>query len=380
MFERRRHSWRWLVAATVALVTACAGSPDGSGAEQTPAGQQTSSGSEQLAAVFDSLVEGNVTASTYEDLRAVLVIVGGRPLVERYYDSSAEAASGVFSVTKSVMSILVGIALDEGELGGLDQTLSELLPDYAAMMTPEVAGITLRQVLTMTAGLPEDSPGSDPLPFETAEDWIAAIASGGLGQPPGAGFAYASAGSHLLSAILAEATGRSVLDYARDKLFDPLGIDSEPAAEPLAVVENVPVYEAASFAWPIDPQGLHLGYTLLKISAPDMAKLGQLMLDDGRWDGDQIVSTQWVAESTRAQVPTGHGFGGDDYGYHWWVTTTDGHDAFAAVGFGGQLIEVVPDLDLVVVVSCTVPDGIVRLNAVKILGLVNGLVAPAIAP
>ena len=380
MFERRWHNWRlWLVAATVALVTACAGSPDGSDAEETPAGQQTSSGSERVAAVFDKLVEGDTTAWYYDDFRAVLVVVGGRPLVQRYYDSSAEATSDVRSVTKSVMSILVGIALDEGELGGLDQTLAELLPDYAANMTPDVAGVTLEQVLTMTAGLPADPPALPP--YYLTEDWVAAIVSGGLDQPPGQGFAYASAGSHLLSAMLVEATGRSVLDYARDKLFDPLRIDTEPAAEPLAVEENLPVYDAASFAWPVDPQGLHLGDAFLKISAPDMAKIGQLMLDDGRWDGQQIVSTQWVTESTRAHVRTEEGgFGGDNYGYHWWVTTADGHDAFAAFGFGGQLIEVVPDLDLVVVISCTVPERGVRLDAGIFEGVVDSLIAPAIAP
>jgi CubicO group peptidase (beta-lactamase class C family) len=117
-----------------------------------------------------------------------------------------------------------------------------------------------------------------------------------------------------------EAIGRSVLDHAREKLFDPLGIDTVPAAEPLAVIENLPVYEAASFAWPVDPQGLHVGHTYLKINAPDMAKIGQLMLDDGRWDGEQIVLTQWVTESTRAQVATSGGSTGD-YGYQWWVTT-----------------------------------------------------------
>jgi CubicO group peptidase (beta-lactamase class C family) len=116
-----------------------AGRP-GSDAEQTPAGRQTSSGSERIVAVLDKLVEGETTVWIYEDFRAVLVVVGGRPLVQRYYDSSAEATSDVRSVTKSVMSILVGIALDEGMLGGLDQTLAELLPDYAAMMTPDVAG------------------------------------------------------------------------------------------------------------------------------------------------------------------------------------------------------------------------------------------------
>jgi CubicO group peptidase (beta-lactamase class C family) len=382
MIERRRHRTRcWLVAATVALITACAGSPDGSGSEQTPAGQQTSSGPEQVAAVFDELVEGDTTAGVYEDLRAVLVLVGGRPLVERYYDSSAEATSNVASVTKSVMSILVGVALDEGDVGSVDQTLSELLPEYAAIMAPDVAGVTLDQVLTMTAGLPEDPRAPATTPHYLTEDWVAAILSGGLEQPPGEGFAYASAGSHLLSAILVEATGRSVLDYARDKLFNPLGISTDPAAEPLAVEENLPVYEAASFAWPVDPQGVHLGDAFLKISAPDMAKIGQLMLAGGRWDEKQIVPAQWVTESTRAHVSTGgYGVGGDDYGYHWWVTTADGHDAFAAAGFGGQLIEVVPDLDLVVVVSCTIPEGPERLDASTFRGLVNAMVAPAIAP
>ena len=375
--------WRcrlWLAAVILAVSTACSGSPSGSGSGETPAGQQTSSSPEQVAAVFDELVNGDVHSGVYEDLRAVLVLVGGRPLVERYYDSSAEATSNVASVTKSVMSILVGVALDEGVLGSVDQTLSELLPEYAAIMAPEVAGVTLEQVLTMTAGLPEDPRAAAP-PHYLTEDWVAAIVSGGLEQPPGEGFAYASAGSHLLSAILVEATGRSVLDYARDKLFNPLGISTDPAAEPLAVEENLPVYEAASFAWPVDPQGVHLGDAFLKISAPDMAKIGQLMLAGGRWEEKQIVPAQWVTESTRAHVSTGgYGVGGDDYGYHWWVTTADGHDAFAAAGFGGQLIEIVPDLNLVVVVSCTIPEGNVHLDASTFQGLVNAVVAPAIAP
>jgi CubicO group peptidase (beta-lactamase class C family) len=376
--------WRcrlWLAAAILAVSTACSGSPSGSGSGETPAGQQTSSSPEQVAAVFDELVNGDITAGVYEDLRAVLVLVGGRPLVERYYDSSAEATSNVASVTKSVMSILVGVALDEGVLGSVDQTLSELLPEYVAIMAPDVAGVTLEQVLTMTAGLPEDPRAPATSPHYLTEDWVAAILSGGLEQPPGEGFAYASAGSHLLSAILVEATGRSVLDYARDKLFNPLGISTDPAAEPLAVEENLPVYEAASFAWPVDPQGTHLGDAFLKISAPDMAKIGQLMLAGGRWDEKQIVPAQWVTESTRAHASTGgYGVGGDDYGYHWWVTTADGHNAFAAAGFGGQLIEVVPDLDLVVVISCTIPEGNVHLDASTFRGLVNAVVAPAIAP
>jgi CubicO group peptidase (beta-lactamase class C family) len=134
----------------------------------------------------------------------------------------------------------------------------------------------------------------------------------------------------------------------------------------------------ASFAWPVDPQGLHVGHTYLKINAPDMAKIGQLMLDDGRWDGEQIVSTPWVTESTQAQVATSGG-STSDYGYQWWVTAANGLDAFAAVGFGGQLIEVVPDLRLVVVVSSTVPD-VPRLTSASFIALVDQLIAPAVTP
>jgi CubicO group peptidase (beta-lactamase class C family) len=176
--------WRcrlWLAAVILAVSTACTGSPDGAGSGETPAGRRTSSGPEQVAAVFDRLVEGGSTARIYEDLRAVLVLVGGRPLVERYYDSSAEATSAVASVTKSVMSVLVGIALDDGAIGGVDKTLSELLPDHAAVMTPDVAAVTLEQVLTMTAGMPADPPpGVAPPPYYLTEDWVTAIVSGGL--------------------------------------------------------------------------------------------------------------------------------------------------------------------------------------------------------
>jgi CubicO group peptidase (beta-lactamase class C family) len=374
---KRRH-WHdgagWLVAVILALVTACTGSLESSDSGDSRSGQKSDvSSKQQVTDIVDEFIEDDYTG-VYDDVRALLVLVGARPLAERYYDSSAKATSDVASVTKSVMSILVGIALDEGELRDVDQSLGELLPDYAKSMAPNVAGVTLRQVLTMTAGLPADGPSNE-TPYTSAKDWLAAIVSEGLEQPPGEGFAYSSAGSHLLSGVLVEATGRSVLDYAREKLFNPLGISTEPAAEPLAVVENLPAYDAASFAWPVDPQRHHTGGSGLKISARDMSRLGRLMLAGGRWGGKRIVSSQWVTESTRAQVASNGAT--VDYGFQWWITTADGHDAFAASGFGGQLIEVVPDLDLVVVVSSTIPD-YPRLSSSPFLSLVDQLIAPAL--
>jgi len=134
------------------------------------------------------------------------------------------------------MSTLVGIAVGEGRLR-LDQPLAQLLPSYAATMTPAVAHTTLRQVLTMTAGLAGSFSVAGDLGFATSPDWVRAILTHPA-QPPGGSFVYSSGGSHLLSAILVTATGMSVLDYARAKLFDPLGIPTRPALQPLFDVRN----------------------------------------------------------------------------------------------------------------------------------------------
>jgi CubicO group peptidase (beta-lactamase class C family) len=105
-----------------------------------------------------------------------------------------------------------------------------------------------------------------------------------------------------LAAVLAEAVGTSVLDYARGKLFDPLGITSRPAPDLLAVEENLPAYERAGFAWPHDPQGVHMGFSFLKLTARDMAAFGRLNLDGGRWRGEQVIPTAWVDAATSEQV------------------------------------------------------------------------------
>jgi CubicO group peptidase (beta-lactamase class C family) len=308
----------------------------------------------------------------FDQVRAILVSVAGRPVFERYYHSSAATTGNVFSVTKSVMSMLIGIAIDERKLRGVDQTLAELLPAYAATMPEAVKAVTLRQVLTMTAGLPPDPP--DLPAFVTSGDWVGAILAEGTQQPAGQGFAYSSAGSHLLSAILRQATGRSTLDYARAKLFTPLGISTVPAAEPVAREENRPAYDRARFAWPTDPQGNHVGFTWLKLTARDMDRLGQLWLNQGRWAGRQLVSAAWVTESTTSHVDT-HSTP-EQYGYQWWVTTADGHRGYAAIGYGGQLIEVVPDLNLVTVVASTDAPG--AAGAQVYLDLVSSYIAPAI--
>lgn len=284
----------------------------------------------------------------FDAVRAVIVATGDEVVLAEYQDADGDVSLDTESVTKSVMSTLVGIAVDEGLIDGVDATLGELLPDET--MPRDVATTTLEQVLTMTGGFAGsfDAPTQD---FSRSRDWTQAILRDADPAEAGA-FAYSNDGAHLLSAVLTEATRTSVLDYARRVLLDPLGIDSRPAGQPLAVPRNVPVYEAAEFAWPVDPQGRATGWGLLKLTPEDLLALGRLHLDGGEWNGTQVVSADWVAEATRSHVEASGA--GEGYGYLWWVDEADGSPSYRAWGYAGQLVEVVPARDLVVVVASEV--------------------------
>jgi len=332
--------------AAVLLAVACTGSP--TSMPTPPARSVPSPAGTAVSAKVDKGITAELgSAEVYRSVRAVLVMAGGRTVFERYYNTSPTTSRDVESVTKSVMSTLVGIALGEGKLRSLDQTLAQLLPAYAATMKPDVAATTLRQVLTMTAGFSGDVDNAG-LEFMASPDWVGAILAGPV-RPPGKVFAYSNGAAQVVSAILVQATGQSVLEYARAKLFDLLGIVSRPSVEPLAVESNIATYNKATFAWPVDPQRLNLGWSLLKLRPRDMAKLGSLYLDEGRWEGKQVVPVAWVRDATRSQVAAQGA--GNSYGYLWWVTKADGDPAYLAWGAGGQLIEVVPSRHLVVVVS-----------------------------
>ena len=329
------------------------------------------------ATVVEQAVEDYLERRGLDGMRALLVAVDGQLVLERYWDSDPDEHADTLSVTKTITGTLVGAALADGSLDGLDQTLAELLPDRADDMSPELAGVTLEQLLTMTAGLPGD--GSGEPDWWSARDWVGAILADGTVRDPGTRFAYSNSSSHLLAAVLAEATGQSVLDYARQVLFDPLGITTRPATT--VVVTDDPGsarYDAApGFVWPQDPQGVHTGFGWAKLTARDLLALGQLYLDDGQADGQQVIPTEWVHLATTPQVAVTTVPGMDAYGCQWWLTSADEHPAAFAWGFGGQLIEIVPDLNLVVVVSTPLVDQPVFGSALPLLSLVNTAIAPA---
>jgi CubicO group peptidase (beta-lactamase class C family) len=185
----------------------------------------------------------------------------------------------------------------------------------------------------MTSGLWWDGHNDWPM-LLAADDWVANTLRQPIIAPPGEVFTYNTGGSHLIGVVLATVVGRPLEEYANEVLFQPLGIAPGP--------------------WMRSPQGEVNGGSGLELLPRDMAKLGQLLLAGGDWNGDQLVEPGYAAEATTRQsdgeAVTG-GSIGVPYGYQWWITDATGYDAFFALGFGGQYVYVVPDLDLVVVVA-----------------------------
>ncbi len=265
------------------------------------------------------------------NLSALLAVRGGYLVFERAYNGYQPGVPiNVRSVTKSVTGTLVGIAIAEGAIAGLDQTIGALIPDrIPAGADPAVAEITLYQLLTMTSGLDWPTAG-EWFVLTGSDNWVAFTLGRPVIDPSGSTYVYNTGGSHLLGVIVAEATGQPLDEYARAVLFDPLGI--EPGD------------------WMRSPQGEPSAGSGLELTPRDMAKFGFLYLNDGSWAGRRIVPAEWVEAATTYRSAGDATGGYAAYGYQWWVTQTQaGYPAAFALGYGGQHIFLVPDLDLVVV-------------------------------
>jgi CubicO group peptidase (beta-lactamase class C family) len=242
----------------------------------------------------------------------------------------------IHSATKSFTSALVGIAIAEGYIDSVDEKLIDLLPNRTyANYDERIDDITLEHLLTMTSGIDWDEwsePYSSSLnshyQYWFASDSVQYILDQPMAYSPGDVWVYSSGSSHLLSAIVTEATGVSLLEYAEDKLFTPLGIS------------------VSDVLWPVDSQGIYRGSGGVEMVPRDMAKFGYLYLNNGTWDGEQIVSSAWVQSSSETLIPFNDYTG---YSYQWWTYPTETANVYAAQGFAGQYIFVIPSLDLVVV-------------------------------
>lgn len=371
------HRWRSLLALPMllAVLAACSSPPE---SLPTPSPAKAAVDYAAMGTMIENKISsGSLSLSTID---AVLVSVDGETKLAHYRNGSKpEDALHVFSVTKSVASALIGIAIQEKIISGLDATLPELLPRYGKYLTTEEKSITLRQLMSMTAGFPAGEPGDKIDRAFERTDPIPAILTGGLDWPPGEVFSYSNPGSHLVSAVLREAlvradgdNPRTVLEYAREKLFDPLEIDSNGAQERRVSLGD-PAYEVlTNFDWGTDAAGLHTACCLLRLRPADMIKIGELYLGGGVWHGKQILPAGWVQQTmTPSELSS-------QYGLMWWLDLdVHGHQMWVARGALGQVIAIAPEHRMVVVIG-SVPTTDLATDPDAVWPLVNEVIVPAL--
>jgi CubicO group peptidase (beta-lactamase class C family) len=265
---------------------------------------------------------------------SALVVRHGRLVAERYFHGSRQDHSNnVHSSSKSMLQALIGIAVRQGAIGSIDDPVHRYLPEYFADATAAERRITLRHLLTMTAGWKWQEDETE-YTVEKQRDWVKAIVDRDLEHKPGTAFNYSSGNTHLLSAVLQRASGRNTCEFAQRYLFDPLGITAEH--------------------WGRDPQGVYSGGYNLYLTPRELARFGLLYLNRGRWQGRQVVPRETVAQSMRPAVRTGDGY---SYASGWWVRQVGGHAVPFAWGHGGQYIYLLPAADVVVVVTENTREG-----------------------
>lgn len=262
-------------------------------------------------------------------------------IIDEYYQDGYDENSvfALHSSSKSFTSALIGIAIEQGLIGGVDDPLSDYLPQVLELEDTEKQQITLRHLLTQTSGLEWYEWGggySNWEEFRSSPNWVEYILGRSLVSQPGTAFNYSTGNTHLLAAALEQAAGMNELEYGKETLFGPLGMES--------------------VQWGTDPQGIADGGNGISMTARDAARFGQLYLNGGVWNGEQIIPADWVRESTSAQN-NGAGDGTGAYGYSWWTRSFGdaGYETYYAFGAWGQYIFVVPELDLVTVIASPGP-------------------------
>jgi len=327
---------RIIVALFVFLVSAP--NPSGSrGSPTWPAAQWPHSAPEaqgmssaELAAMLERIESDN------PGIRSVTVVRHGTVVLDaRISPSALGDRHDIHSCTKSVLSALVGIAIDRGDLPGLDTRVLDFFPGYEiAHLDAGKRALTLGHLLTMSAGLETvDSYLYDWVGLtrmRASPDWTRYILDLPMVAEPGTRFEYSNCVSQLIAIILQEATGQSAEAYAREHLFGPIGM--------------------VDYSWENSKPGASLGFSGLSLHPLDMARIGYLYLRDGEWDGVAVVSARWVQDSTSPQISAGTL--AESYGYQWWVD----ENMFMMQGYGGQFVYVLPALDLVVVFTSALPE------------------------
>jgi len=260
------------------------------------------------------------------EIHSVLIIRNGYIVMEKYYPPYQEdTRHPLYSITKSFISSLVGIAISEGIIESIDKPVLEFFPKYEFTNVDQAkATMTLENLLTMTSGLSWDDMNGSDHEMGLAKDPIQYVLDQPMESEPGLEFSYNSGCSHLMSAIIQETTGMNTLDYAKSRLFEPIGI--------------------TNLEWETDRTGTPFGGWGLELTPRDLAKFGYLYLKEGMWNEKQIIPAEWVRTSTESHVKFDDGWG---YGYQWLPAPV--HNGYAAIGRFSQLLVVIPDLEIVVI-------------------------------
>ena len=291
-----------------------------------------------------------------DQLNSLIVAQHGEIVLgESFRGPALDHPANVKSVSKTLVAALTGAALDRGLLSGADQPLSELMPELIPTEAdPRVGDITVADLLTMQAGL-ERTSGANYGRWVQSRDWVRFALTRSFIAEPGARMLYSTGSYHLLGVALTQASGRSLLELARDWLGAPLEIDFP--------------------AWTRDPQGCYLGGNNMLLSPLALLRFGELYRQGGLWQERRVLSTDWVEASW--QPRTYSPFSRHDYGYGWFLARVSGQRVAYARGYGGQMLYLVPDLGLTVVVTSD-PNRPARSRGY--VGDLNALLAEDIIP
>jgi CubicO group peptidase (beta-lactamase class C family) len=291
----------------------------------------------------------NIIKSGYGNINGFVVVHKGQIIFERYYHGySSGDTHHVASVTKSVISALIGVAINAGHIKSVEEKVLDYFPEYSTNAAILKRAVTIRHLLTMTAPFPFSwrtggRGGQEPLDrLRRQRDWVKYTLDllGQKGQP--GQFQYFTAGTHLLSAIITRVTGKCARDYANEHLFRPLGMTEIPDRESNSFKLD-DVFGKNVNGWIKDPGGNTAGGWGLTLTPRDMARFGFLYLNDGVWDNNQVVTREWIKESTAMNA--------NKYGYLWWLGEESGIFSFSALGSGGNVICCIPGKDLVVAIA-----------------------------
>jgi CubicO group peptidase (beta-lactamase class C family) len=296
-----------------------------------------------LAQMFENIEQHRLK------IDSVLVVRNGYIVAEKYYAPyTINTQHVLYSCTKSFISALIGMAIEDGFIESVGQHVLDFFPDQSFQnLDARKEAMTLEDLLTMRAGIAWNEGMPAYQGMMGSSDWVAYVLDKPMETDPGNRFNYCSGCSHVMSAIIEKTTDEGTLTFAKNHLFEPLGI--------------------TNYDWEVDSNGVPNGGWGLHMTPREMAKFGYLFLNEGEWDGQQIIPSEWVRESTQVGLPTGEGV---DYAYQWWLYPN--LDLYAAQGLNGQMIYVIPDLSLVVVFTADMA------NPSPIYGLLETWIIPAV--